>query len=184
MANEKLTKRPLGWMNPYWARAGLCVSVVTLSFLVSLLIVRFGCGVLLRAAISAEPVVWRVVDTVLDLIITVCVAIYFASREGYTKRTSSVKKSVVGGLLFLLVHGPVAAVIPAAAGPLATSVAQLLYFGNDSIFASSIDKPPAVLTLIGVVAADLCVLIPAMAVGDRLGAKAYKKEQATITGHT
>lgn len=180
--HEQKSKRPLGWMNPYWARAGLYVAVVVVSFLVSLLVVRFGCGVLLRAAIPAEPVVWRVVDTVLDLIITVCAAVYFASREGYSKRIASVKKSVVGGLLFLLLRCPVAFWIPVTAGPLATSLAQLVYFGNDSIFASSIDQPPAVLTLIGTAIADLFVLIPAMAVGDHLGAKAYQKEQTAITG--
>lgn len=182
MPNERQPQRPLGWMNPYWARAGLCVAVVALSFLVSLLIVRFGCGVLLRAAIPAEPVVWRAVDVALDGIITTCVALYFASREGYAKRIASVKKSVVGGLLFLLLRCPVAFLIPITAGPLATSLAQLLYFGNASIFAGSIDKPPSALTLVCMAAADLCVLFPAMAVGDRRGAKAYKREQAAITG--
>ena len=182
MPNERHPKRPLGWMNPYWARAGLCAVVVALSFLVSLVVVRFGCGVLLRAAIPAEPLVWRTVDMVLDGIITACAAVYVASREGYTKRTASVKRSVVGGALFLLLRCPVALLIPVTAGPLATSVAQLLYFGNDSIFASSIDRPPVVLTLVGMVAADLCVLIPAVAVGDCLGAKAYRQEQAAITG--
>lgn len=184
MPNERQPKRPLGWMNPYWARAGLYVAVVAVSFLVSLLVVRFGCGVLLRAAIPAEPMVWRVVDVVLDLIITICVAVYFSSREGYAKRTASAKTTVVGGLLFLLLRCPVVALIPATAGALASSVAQLVYFGNDSIYASSMDKPPLVMTLLCMAIADLCVLIPAMAVGDCLGAKAYKKEQAAITGHT
>ena len=180
--HEQKSKRPMGWMNPYWARAGLYVAVVAVSFLVSLLVVRFGCDVLLRAAIPAEPVVWRAVDTVLDLIITVCAAVYFASREGYSKRIASIKKSVMSGLLFLLLRCPVAFWIPVTAGPLATSLAQLVYFGNDSIFASSIDQPPAVLTLIGTAIADLFVLIPAMAVGDHSGAKAYQKEQTAITG--
>lgn len=179
---ERTSKRPLGWMNPYWARAGLYVAVVAVSFLVSLLVVRFGCGVLLRAAIPAEPMVWRVVDVVLDLIITICVAVYFSSREGYAKRTARAKTTVVGGLLFLLLRCPVVALIPTTAGALASSVAQLVYFGNDSIYASSMDKPPLVMTLLCMAIADLCVLIPAMVVGDGLGVKAYKKEQAALTG--
>lgn len=179
---ERTSKRPLGWMNPYWARAGLYVAVVAVSFLVSLLVVRFGCGVLLRAAIPAEPMVWRAVDATVDLLITLAVAVYFSSREGYAKRTASAKTTVVGGLLFLLLRCPVVALIPATAGALASSVAQLVYFGNASIFASSIDKPPLVLTLLCMAATDLCVLIPAMAVGERIGARAYKREQAAITG--
>lgn len=182
MANERQPKRPLGWMNPYWARAGLYVAVVAVSFLVSLLVVRFGCGVLLRAAVPAEPIVWRAVDVALDLIITTCAAVYLASREGYDKRTAATKRSVVGGLLFLLLRCPVAFLIPVTAGPMANSLAQLLYFGNASIFAGSIDKPPALLTLACMAATDLCVLIPAMAVGDHRGAKAYQKEQVAITG--
>ncbi len=183
MQNEKRSpKRPMGWTKPYWARAGLYVAVVAVSFLVSLLVVRFGCGVVLRAAIPAEPIVWRVVDTVLDLLITVCVAVYFSSREGYDKHASSAKTTVVGGLLFLLVQCPLAAVIPATAGASASTLAQLLYFGNDSIFASSIDKPPLALMLIGLAVTDLCVLIPAMVVGEGVGVNAYKREQAAITG--
>lgn len=181
MQNEKRSpKRPIGWTKPYWARVGWYVTAVALSFLVSLLVVRFGCGVLLRAAISAEPIVWRAVDTALDLLLTLGVALGVASREGYDKRASSAKTTVVGGLLFLLVQCPLAAVIPATAGASASTLAQLLYFGNDSIFAGSIDKPPLALTLIGMVITDLCVLIPAMVVGERVGANAYRQEQAAI----
>ncbi|MBQ7088410.1 MAG: hypothetical protein IJN04_02085 [Clostridia bacterium] len=183
MPNETHHKRPKGWEKPYWARVGWYVTAVALSFLISLLVVRFGCGVLLRAAISAEPLVWRVVDAALDLLITLGAALGVASREGYEKRTARAKTTAVGGLLFLPVHGLIAAVIPATAGPLASTLAQLLYFGNDSIYAGSMEQPPLALTLACMAAVDVLVLIPTMVVGDRIGARAYKEEQADITGH-
>ncbi len=180
-------KRPVGWAKPYWSRAGLYVCVTLLSFLVSLLVVRFGCGVLLRAAIPAEPIVWRVAEMALDVCISVGVTWYFAVREGYAQRTAKVRVSVGGGLLFLLVQCPVAILFagaPYVAGPLASTLAQLIYFGNESIFASSIEASPPLLVVGCMVAADVFVLVPAMAIGEHVGVKAYKKEQAAIKGES
>ena len=176
-------KRPLGWMNPYWARAGLYVGVTLVSFLVSLLVVRFGCGVLLRAAIPAEPVVWRAVELVLDLLLSAGVTWYFASREGYTKRTSGVKTCVIGGLLFLLAQCPVALLCqgaPLVTGPMAATLSKLLYFGNASMYASNIDSPPPMLTLVCMVVTEIGVLIPVVTMAERYGAKAYRQEVAAI----
>lgn len=180
---DRQSKRSLGWAKPYWARAGLYVCVTLVSFLVSLLMVRFGCGGLLRAAISAEPVVWRAAELVLDLLLSAGVAWYFASREGYTKRTSGAKICVVGGLLFLLAQFPVALLCqgaPLATGPMAASLSELLYFGNGSIYASSIDSPPPMLTLACMVVTEAAVLIPVVTLAERYGAKAYRQEVAAI----
>lgn len=185
MANEKRSKRPMGWTKPYWDRTGLYVCVTLVSFLVSLLMVRFGCGVLLRAAIDAEPVVWRVAELMLDVLISVGVAVYFASREGYTKRAANSKITAVGGVLFAVAQAPIALVCQGSAivtGPMATSLAQLLYFGNESMFASDIDAAPVWWTLACMVVTEAAVLIPATVVGERLGAKAFRREEATLVG--
>lgn len=178
---ERSPKRPVGWSKPYWARTGLYAATTLVSFLFSVLVVRFGCGVVLRAAIPAAPILWRVVDTVLDLIITVAVAWYFATQEGYTKRTANTKTCVGGGFLFLLIQSPVALVFSPAAGPLATSLAHIFYFGNQSDYAASLDSPPPLLTVGCMLLANVAVLIPAMAVGERIGALAYEKEKAALT---
>lgn len=177
---ERSPKRPAGWSKPYWARTGLYAAATLVSFLFSVLVVRFGCGVVLRAAIPAAPITWRVIDTVLDLLVTVAVAWYFASREGYDKRTANAKTCVGGGLLFLLIQSPAALVFPPAAGPLATSLAHIFYFGNQSDYAASLDAPPPLLTVGCVLLANLLVLIPAMVLGERIGAKAYEKEKAAL----
>lgn len=177
---ERSPKRPVGWSKPYWARTGLYTAVTFVSFLVSLIVVGFGFGVLLRAAIPAPPVVWRGIELAADGLITVGVTWYFASREGYDKRTANAKTCVGGGLLFLLMQLPAALVVPAAAGPMASSLAQLIYFGNQSDYAASLESAPPLLRLGCMVAVDLCVLIPAMAVGERRGAKAYEREKAAL----
>lgn len=178
---ERSNKRPVGWSKPYWARTGLYTAATFISYLVSLLVVRFGSGVLLQAAIPAAPIVfWRVLNVMLDLIITVAATWYFASQEGYTKRTSNAKTCVGGGFLFLLVQLPLALVMPAAAGPLAFTLAQWIYFGNQSAYAATLESPPPLLLLGCAVVADVLVLIPAMAFAERLGAIAHKKETAAL----
>ena len=177
---ERSRKRPVDWSKPYWARTGLYVTVTLVSVLVSLIAVGFGCGVLLRAAIPASPMVWRIIELVLNLLITVGVMGYFASREGYSKRKSSGKICVGGGFLFLLTQLPVALVIALAAGPIANTVAELIYFGNQSDYAASLEAAPRLLLLGCMVAADILVLIPAAVLFERLGAQAYRKEQAAL----
>ena len=177
-------KRPRGWSKPYWAQAGLCVCVTLLSFVVSLILVSFVCGVVLRAAIPAPPVVWRAIETALDAVIYAAVAWYFATREGYTKRTAHTKVTLVGGLWFALLRCPVALLFggaPYAAGSLASTLAHLVYFGNQSLFVSSIDGAPPLLTAACALVADLCVLIPVTVVAERVGAKAFKAEEAALT---
>lgn len=176
-------KRPRGWSKPYWAWAGLYVCVTLSSFVASLILVGFVCGILLRAAIPAEPIVWRTVETVLDAVIYVVAAWYFASQEGYAKRTAQTKACVVGGTWFLLLQCPVALLLsgaPYAAGPFASRLAQLLYFGNESLYASSLEPTPPLWVVGCTVVGNLCLLIPAMAVFDRLGAQTYQKEQAKL----
>ena len=176
-------KRPRGWSKPYWAQAGLCVCVTLLAFVVSLILVSFVCGVVLRAAIPAPPVVWRAIETALDAVIYAAVAWYFATREGYTKRTAHTKVTLVGGLWFALLRAPVALLFggaPYAAGALARTLAHLVYFGNQSLFVSSIDGAPPLLTAACALVADLCVLIPVTVVAERVGAKAFKDEEAAL----
>ena len=177
---ERSTKRPVGWSKPYWARTGLYTAATFVSFLVSLIVVGFLCGVVLRAAIPAQPLVWRCIELALDMLITVAAAWYFGSREGYDKRKANGKHCVGGGLLFLLTQLPVALVVPAAAGPLAATVAELIYFGNQSFYSGTLERTPPFLLLGCTVLADLLVLIPTMAVAERLGAKAYEKEKAAL----
>ena len=177
---ERSNKRPVGWSKTYWARTGLYTAATFIAYLVSLLVVRFGSGVLLQAAIPAAPIVWRVLNVALDLIITVAATWYFASQEGYTRRTANAKTCVGGGFLFLLVQLPVALVMPAAAGPLATTLAQWIYFGNQSAYAATLESTPPLLLLGCAVAVDVLVLIPVMALAERLGAIAHKKETAAL----
>lgn len=177
---ERSTKRPVGWSKPYWARTGLYTAATFVSFLVSFIVVGFLCGVVLRAAIPAQPLVWRVIETALDLLITVAAAWYFASQEGYSKRTANGKTCVGGGFLFLLVQLPVALVMPAAAGPLASTLSQLIYFGNQSIFSGQLESPPPLLRLACMVVVDLLVLIPVMAIAERAGARVRQKEIAAL----
>lgn len=181
--DNRPSKRPPGWSKPYWARVGLYTIAMLVSFAVSLILVRFGCGVVLRAAIPAPPIAWRVTDMVLDALICGAVTWYFASREGYDKRTADGKACVGGGFLFLLVQCPVAILCGGAAfaaGPLASTLARLIHFGNQSIYVDSMDSPPLLLVLGCMAVADVCVLIPAMAIGERMGAVARQKEIAAI----
>ena len=177
---ERSSKRPAGWSKPYWARTGIYATVTLVSVLVSLIVVGFGCGVLLRAAIPAPPLLWRVMELALDLLITVGVTWYFASREGYDKRKSSGKLCVGGGFLFLLMQLPVALVLSYAAGPIANTLAELIYFGNQSDYAASLEPPPRLLVLGCMVVAHVLVLIPATVVFERIGARAYRRERAAL----
>lgn len=176
-------KHPIGWTKPYWARAGLFTTVLLVSFLVSVIVVRFICGILLQAAIPAPPILWRWVNLGLDLLITLWITLYFASREGYAKRGYNVKANVLGGLLFLLAQCPMVILFqgsPFATGALATSLAQLIYFGNQSSFSSTLETPPGWLLLGCMAVVDLLVLIPVMAWGDYLGARSRAKEVAKL----
>lgn len=180
---NRAPKRPRGWSKPYWAQSGLCVCVTLLAFVVSLILVSFACGVVLRAAVPAPPVVWRGIETALDAVIYAAVAWYFGTREGYTKRTANTKVTFVGGLWFALIRCPVALLFggaPYAAGSLASTLAHLVYFGNQSLFTSSIDTAPPLLTAGCALVADLFVLIPVTIVAERVGAKAFKKEEAAL----
>ena len=173
---HRAPKRPRGWSKPYWAQAGLCVCVTLLAFVASLIIVGFLCGVVLRAAIPAPPVVWRAIETALDAVIYAVVAWYFATREGYTKRAAHTKVTLMGGLWFALLRCPVALLFdgaPYAAGSLARSLAHLVYFG-------SIDTAPPLLTAACALVADLCVLIPVTVIAERVGVKAFKAEEAAL----
>ena len=181
--DNRPSKRPPGWAKPYWARVGLYAVVTLASFVAGLLIVEFLCGVVLRAAIPASAIAWRIIESVLDLLITVAVAWYFSSREGYDRRTAGGKICVGGGFLFLLVQCPGALLcggIPFAAGPLASTLAKLLYFGNQSIYVDAMDSPPVWLVLGCMAVADVCVLIPTVVLGERTGAALRQKEIAAI----
>ena len=181
---DRATKRPTGWSKPYWGGAGLYVCVLLMSFLVSLLVVGFLCGIILRAAIPAEPIVWRTIEMALDVFISVGVAWYFSTREGYSRRAANSKVMAVGGLWFMLSQCPVALLLsgaPYAAGPLASTLAQLIYFGNQSLFASGIEAAPPLLIVGCAVLADGLVLIPTMTIGERVGARVFRKEEAELT---
>ena len=177
---ERSTKRPVGWSKPYWARTGLYTAVIFVSALVSLIVVGFICGILLRAAIPAPPLVWRSIELVLDLCITLVITWYFGSQEGYANRRAYSKRTLGGGGLFLLMQLPVALVFRPAAGPMACTLAELIYFGNQSDYAASLEASPPLLVLACMVVVDLCVLIPAMIACERLGAKVYEKEKAEL----
>ena len=180
---NRAPKRPRGWSKPYWAQAGLCVCVTLLAFVMSLILVSFVCGVVLRAAIPAPPVVWRAIETALDAVLYAAVAWYFGTREGYAKRTYNTKVTLVGGLWFALLRCPVALVFggaPYAAGALARTLAHLVYFGNQSLYVSGIDTAPPLLTAACALVADLCVLIPVTVLAERAGAKAFKAEEAAL----
>lgn len=178
IGDNRQPKRPAGWMKPYWAKAGSYAVIVPVSFFVSLLVVGFGCGILLQAAIPAEPIVWRVVEAVLNLLICVGVTLYLAVREGYNKRRSSCKADVIGGLLFVLMQTLVALPLGTVyiVGTLPWSVASLIYFGNQPMFVSELDAAPMLLTLLCMVAAVPLVYIPAMMWGTRRGARLYQRE--------
>ena len=180
---NRAPKRPRGWSKPYWAQAGLCVCVTLVAFVMSLILVSFICGVILRAAIPAPPLVWRSIETALDVILYAAVAWYFGTREGYTKRAYHTKVTLVGGLWFALIRCPVALIFggaPYAAGALACTLANLVYFGNQSLYVSSIDGAPPLLTAVCALVADLCVLVPVTVLAERAGAKAFKAEEAAL----
>lgn len=178
IADNRQPKRPQGWMKPYWAKAGGYAVIVPVSFLVSLLVVDFGVGILLHSAIDAPPVVWRIVDVVLDMFVVVGVALYFAVRDGYDKRAVSHKVNILGGLLFMGVQALVA--LPFGAiyitGHLPYSLASLVYFGNGSIFEETLGSAPPVIIFLCMLAAVPLVYIPTMMAGTRLGARLYKRE--------
>lgn len=177
---ERSPKRPIGWSKPYWARTGIYATVTLVSVLVSLVVVGFGCGVLLRAAIPAPPLAWRLIELLLDLLIVIGVVWYFASQEGYAGHQSHGKICIGGGCLFLLMQAPVALLVPYAAGPIANTLAELIYFGNQSDYAASLEPPPRLLVLGCMVVAQVCVLIPTTVAFERVGAAAYRREQAAI----
>ena len=178
IADNRKPKRPKGWMKPYWAKAGWYAAAVLLSFVVSLLVVDFGVGILLHSAIDAQPIVWRIVDTVLDVLVAVGVTLYFAIRDGYANRTVFHKVDVLGGLLFMALQTLVA--LPFGAiyitGHLPYSLASLIYYGNGSIFEESLGSAPPALILLCMLAAVPLVYMPAMMVGTRLGARQYQQE--------
>lgn len=178
IADNRQPKRPPGWMKPYWAKAGWYAAAVLLSFVVSLLVVDFGVGILLHSAIDAQPIVWRIVDVVLDVFIAVGVTLYFSTRDGYAKRSVSHRTDVLGGLLFMglqvLVALPTGAIY--ITGHLPYSLASLIYFGNSSIFEESLGSAPPALILLCMLAAVPLVYVPAMMVGARLGVRQYQQE--------
>ena len=179
IADNRQPKRPPGWMKPYWAKAGWYAVIVLASFLVSLLVVDFGCGMLLRSVITAEPIVWRIVDVVLDVFIAAGVTLYFAVREGYDKRIYSVKTVEWGGVLFALMQLPVSLLFGGAiyvTGHLPYSLASLIYYGNQSIFEETLGSAPPPLILLCMVAAIPLVYMPTMMIGTRLGVRQYQQE--------
>lgn len=178
IADNRQPKRPPGWMKPYWAKAGWYAVIVLVSFLVSLLVVDFGVGILLHSAIDAPPVVWRIVDTVLDVFVAVGVTLYFAVRDGYDKRAVSHKVNVLGGLLFMGLQALVA--LPFGAiyitGHLPYSLASLIYFGNGSILEEALGAAPPAIIFLCMLAAVPLAYMPAMMVGTRLGVRQYQQE--------
>ena len=178
IADNRQPKRPQGWMKPYWAKAGWYAVIVLVSFLVSLLAVDFGIGILLHSAVEAQPVVWRIVDVVLDVLIAVGVTLYFAVRDGYDKRAVSHKVNILGGLLFMGLQALVA--LPFGAiyitGHLPYSLASLVYFGNGSIFEETLGSAPPAIVFLCMLAAVPLVYMPAMVVGTHLGVKQYRQE--------
>lgn len=179
IGDNRQPKRPKGWMKPYWAKAGTYAAAVLLSFVVSLLVVDFGVGILLHSAIDAQPIVWRIVDVVLDVLIAVGVTLYFAIRDGYAKRAASLKQDIGGGLLFMGLQLPVSLLFGGAiyvTGHLAYTVASLIHFGNGSVFEESLGSAPPALILLCMLAAVPLVYMPAMVWGTRLGARAYRQE--------
>ena len=178
IADNRQPKRPPGWMKPYWAKAGWYAVIVLVSFLVSLLVVDFGVGILLHSAIDAPPVVWRIVDVVLDVFVAAGVTLYFAVRDGYDKRAVSHKVNVLGALLFMGLQALVA--LPFGAiyitGHLPYSLASLIYFGNGSIFEEALGAAPPAIIFLCMLAAVPLVYMPAMVVGTRLGVKQYRQE--------
>lgn len=178
IADNRQPKRPPGWMKPYWAKAGWYAVIVLVSFLVSLLVVDFGVGILLHSAINALPVVWRIVDVVLDVFVAAGVTLYFAVRDGYDKRAVSHKVNGLGGLLFMGLQALVA--LPFGSiyltGHLAYSLASLIYFGNGSIFEESLGSAPPAIIFLCMLAAVPLVYMPAMMVGTRLGVRQYQQE--------
>ena len=178
IGDNRPPKRPKGWMKPYWAKAGTYAAAVLLSFVVSLLVVDFGCDMLLRSAIEAPPILWRWVDVVADVLVGVGVTLYFAIRDGYAKRAASLKQDIGGGLLFMAAQALVALPIGAVyvTGHLAYTASSLIYFGNGSIFEESLGSAPPALILLCMLAAVPLVYMPAMVWGSRLGARAYRQE--------
>lgn len=178
IADNRQPKRPPGWMKPYWAKAGWYAVIVLVSFLVSLLVVDFGIGILLHSAVEAQSVVWRIVDVVLDVLIAVGVTLYFAVRDGYDKRAVSHKVDALGGLLFMGLQALVA--LPFGAiyitGHLPYSLANLIYFGNGSIFEEALGSAPPALILLCMLAAVPLVYVPVMMVGTHLGIRQYQQE--------
>ena len=178
IADNRQPKRPPGWMKPYWAKAGWYAAAVLLSFVFSLLVVDFGIGILLHSAMDAQPIVWRIVDVVLDVLIAVGVTLYFSTRDGYAKRVVSPKADALGGLLFMALQTLVA--LPFGAiyitGHLPYSLASLIYYGNGSIFEESLGSAPPALILLCMLAAVPLVYMPAMMVGTRLGVRQYQQE--------
>lgn len=178
IADNRQPKRPQGWTKPYWAKAGWYAVIVLVSFLVSLLVVDFGVGILLHSAIDAPPVVWRIVDVVLDVFVAVGVTLYFSVRDGYDKRAVSHKVNVLGGLLFMGLQALVA--LPFGTiyitGHLPYSLASLIYFGNGSIFEETLGSAPPAIIFLCMLAAVPLVYMPAMMVGTRLGVRQYQQE--------
>ena len=183
IADNRQPKRPAGWMKPYWAKAGWYTVVVLASYLISLLVVGFGCDVLLQAVVSAEPIVWRIVAVVLSILIGVGVTLYVAIRDGYAKRTSSLKVDVLGGVLFIPLQALVVTVLggaPYVTGYLPASMAKLIFFANQPMYSETMDPIPSVLTLLCTVAVVPLVYIPSMVYGTRLGVRVYEDEIAEL----
>ena len=71
-------------------------------------------------------------------------------------------------------------VLSYAAGPIANTLAELIYFGNQSDYAASLEPPPRLLVLGCMVVAHVLVMIPATVVFERIGARAYRRERAAL----
>lgn len=183
IADNRPPKHPAGRMKPYWAKVGWYTVVVLASYLISLLVVGFGCDVLLQAVVSAEPIVWRIVAVVLSALIGVGVTLYVAIRDGYARRTASLKVDVLGGVLFIPLQALVAAVLggaPLVTGYLPASIAKLIFFVNQPMYSETMDPIPSVLMLVCTVAVVPLVYIPSMVYGTRLGVQVYEDEIAEL----
>ena len=171
--NYRKPKRPRGWAKPYWSKAGhlfvALLASVAISFVGSFL------GLLLDAVLPLPPFWERVLGLGISLLCSGGTVVFFSYQEGNSRRRFSLQTAILGGGLYLLIHGPLSLLLPTplVAGYAAVDLAGILYYGNTMY---AIDSIPPLLVMLCTVIADVLVYIPLSVLGDLWGVRIYESD--------
>ena len=139
-------------------------------------------GMLLTAATTFSPLVEEWIGFSLYLLANTIAVLALSIREGYEKRTFSLRCNLVNGVVFIAWHGVVSWLSKCAwfvSGLLYSKISSLICLAND-IYLMDGEAAPLVLNVMSVLIVDSLFIIPMMAMGNCFGAYKYHREVQEI----